>query len=76
MAQRTTQDIDAEIERLEQEKRDLLSSEIEAAKKQAREALLFLHANKALSKSLREALTDKRGMIAITKFFPEQRGKG
>ena len=72
MAQRTREDIDAEIARLEQEKRDLMKADITAAKKRAREALTFLHENKALSKALEQALTDKRGQIAIAKFFPER----
>lgn len=72
MVQRTREDIDAEIARLQQEKLELLKGEITANKRKAREALTALNEAGALSKALKEALTDKRGQIAIAKFFPER----
>ncbi|QKV17874.1 hypothetical protein [Oricola thermophila] len=72
MAERTVEQVEAEIARLQAEKLRLMESEITEKKKQAKEALLFLHDAGALPKALKEALTDKRGQIAIKKFFPER----
>lgn len=69
---RTVAEVEADIAKLEAEKRDILKDQIKADKRKAREALMALHEVGALSKALKEALTDKRGQFAVAKFFPER----
>lgn len=69
---RTIEQIEAEMEKLREEKRSVMQADIAKHKRQARESLMFLHEAGALSKGMTEALTDKRGQFAVNKFFPER----
>lgn len=66
---RSYDDIEAEIARLREEQRAMLTEEVNARKWQAVEAIEWLHEHQELSPAIEQACTDKRGTFNPKRVF-------